>query len=321
MALYSGEMGSLNPNAPPSFRRGDFAFNPANGFTDPSGNQIGSANPYWSTNFGGMDSNNWRFYGGGGSDPNQFSLQYKTGPSSGMVYDYTLQGDQWMPTNGREALMGGNTQYGSDFWIPFLGMAGMAGAGIAGVAGAGAGASGSAEALGAGAAPGEAAGGFTGSATGGGAAGGGAAAGGAAAGGGGSGSGTGSLLGNMTAGDWVKLGTMGYGLLNGGNSGQGGSAGGGLLGYSGAPMRSLADIRGAAPAFRQPQTLPIDPRQSAADIWRQYSGGLLGPQPAPQPTPYQGIGMVGRPAQRTPPMSDLPPMLGSPRPPNRTGGY
>lgn len=281
MSLYSGDMGSLNPNAPPSFRQGDFTFNQANGFIDPSGNQIGSANPYWSSAFGGMDSNNFRFYGGGGTDPNSFSLQYKNGPTSGMVYDYTLQNGQWTPGAGRQEHMGGNTKYGPDTWIPALGMGSMWLAGLGAGAGLGTGATTGAEAMGTGAAPGEAAGSFTGSY-------------------GGGGGGSGLFGSGIKGGDAVKLGSLAYGLLGGGKGGSG-SGGGVAPSYSGAPMRSLSEVMGQAPQPRVPMAQNINPQgMSAADVWNAYAGGLLGGgRPQPQPAPGVLDVKPGRPVQRT----------------------
>jgi hypothetical protein len=318
MALYSGDMSTLDPRAPPSFRQTDFQFNPANGFTNESGNQVGSANPFWSSMFGGMDSNNWRWYGNS-TDPNQFSLQFKDGPSGGMVYDYTLQNGQYVPTNGREAYMGGNTQYGSDFWVPVAAIAGMAGAGVAAGAGLGG--------AGAGSGSGAVAGGAGGTGLGGGTTvgniaaptvgstglGGGAGAGAAAPAAGGS---LGDLFGGMKGSDVVQAAT-GLGSLFGGHGSSGGAASSNTPSNPLVPLSQLGYGLGAPSSMFGPSALAgIPPQYSragsmpASALWQQYSSQLSNPfyqRMAAGATPgfaqpAQPLDAAGRPVTRTGPI-------------------
>jgi len=73
--LYSGSTGSLNPNAPPIFRRSDITFNQANpGQELESGGRIGASDAGWSSPFGTTDN----MYISG-TDPNSPNVSIKNG--------------------------------------------------------------------------------------------------------------------------------------------------------------------------------------------------------------------------------------------------
>lgn len=285
--LYTGNMGSINPNAPPIFRASDFNFvGPSGSGLSESGQQIGSTQPSWTSNFGGMDTNNWRFYGGteGNQDPNKFALQYKNAANGGMAYDYALDptGQYYMPSNGRQAAMQGNTQYGSDFWVPALAIAGMgaAGAGLLGGGATGA-AGGAAETS---AAP---AYGGVGSSLGSGAGAGlplgsgSAAAGGAATGAGTTAGSGGSLLGNLTPTQAIQAGGLLAGAV-GGNRGPQGQP------VQRAPVYADPSQGGNQPYQSAPQIQPPQygsANRPASQIWQQYAQGLFNPSYQPPSVP------------------------------------
>lgn len=150
--LYSGATGSLNPNAPPIFRRSDITFNQANpGQESESGARIGASDAGWSSPFGTTDN----MYISG-TDPNSPNVSIKNGQYAGMSYNYGLDptGQYYIPQGPGQQRQMGTANYGSDVWMP-LALAATMGAGVYG-AGAGAaaeGAAGGAGAAGAGAAP------------------------------------------------------------------------------------------------------------------------------------------------------------------------
>lgn len=330
--LWNGNLASYSNTAPPIFRLSDIqSSGPSRSLSSgdaESSQQIAAALNL--ANSGGTrsdtyglnamgDANNW-------SPQNGFQFTIKSGRDQGNQFDYQLDptGQYYMPTSGRTRSMPHGQAYGTDVWSPLLMLAGgyFGGSALAGLgegaAGAGA-AAGEAGAAGAGEL-GAAGSGYigVGSSAGSGAgagfsAGDAAALGGAGAGtgGGASAGGNGGLFGSgIKAGDAVQLGSLAAGMLGGGSGQQGG---GGGISYSGAPMRSLADIMGPQQGMQggqRPQfSMPAitDPRGlNSAQVWQQYGQGLFGQpqmsQPQPSQPPQSQPGMLGAlsPAQFAP---------------------
>lgn len=130
--LYNGNTGSLNPNAPPIFRRSDFTFNPAAPGQDTESGYKEGAAASWSSPFGGTDNMYIN-----GTDPNSPSVSIKNGKYAGMAYNYGLDptGKYYIPQGPGQQRQMGTANYGSDVWMP-LAMMASAGAGVYG-AGAG----------------------------------------------------------------------------------------------------------------------------------------------------------------------------------------
>lgn len=148
--LYSGDMGSLSPSAPPTFRASDWWTANIPDAAPTTNNPTPTSTPTWITNFGGRNTDNWQTRTGPNGElqfaikdaahgGTQWTYQQVTGPD-GKQYMVPVQGSQ------DRTYMAGGTPYGPDVWVPLAMMAG-AGYGIYG-AGAGAGTSAGAGATG-----------------------------------------------------------------------------------------------------------------------------------------------------------------------------